>query len=69
MATFTFMFLVNDRLEQLEQLHERWNYSARDARIFIFSAFFLLNLKPSFTDDIMALRVPDVFIENANKMI
>ena len=41
MATFTFMFLVNDRpVREVKQFHEPWNYAARDTRAFyVFRSF------------------------------
>ena len=67
MATFKFMFLVNDGLVWRDKkFHEPWNYGAR-----VFFLFFVVlkNLKSSFSEDTMPVHALDVFIENATKMV
>ena len=53
---------------EIKQLHEPWNYGARDARAFKFFAVFK-NLKSSFSADNMPGHALDIFIENAAKIV
>ena len=54
--------------EEIKQLHEPWNYGARDASVFYVLAVFK-NLKLSFSEDNMPGHALDIFIENATKMV
>ena len=50
---------------EMKQLHEHWNYGARDTRAFyVFRSF-----QSSFSEDNMPEHVLDIFIENATKMV
>ena len=53
----------------INQLHEPWNYGARDACSFCVFRSFFKNLKSSFTEDNMPEHALDIFLENATKMI
>ena len=64
MATFTFMFLVNDRLVWRDKTVLR----ALVHMIFIFFVVYK-NLKSSFSEDNMPVHALDVFIENDTKMV
>ena len=52
---------------EIKQLHDLWNYGARDARAFMFFAVFN-NLKSSVSEDNTPEHALDIFIENATKM-
>ena len=71
MATFTFVFLVNDRLfGEIIQLHEHWNYGAHDVYAFLKMFFAVFkNLKSSFSEDSVPVQALDVFIKKATKMV
>ena len=61
MATFTFMFLVNNRLVWRDMVHVMH-------MLFMFFAVFKI-LNSSFSEDNMTVHALDVFIENATKMV
>ena len=54
--------------KEIKQLHEPWNYGARDARAFYVFAVFK-NLKSSFSDGNMPEHALDNIIQNATKMV
>ena len=64
MATFTCMFLVNDRLVWCDKTaHKAWNYGACDAHAFFSFAVIII-----FRDN-MLVHALDVLIENATTMV
>ena len=53
---------------EIKQLHEPWNYGARNAHAFLcFSQF--LRISTSFSEDNMPGHALDIFIENATEMV
>ena len=53
---------------EINQLHEPWNYGARDARAISVVAVFK-NLKSSFSEDNMPEHFLAIFVENATKIV
>ena len=68
MASFTLMFLVNDRLVWRDKTVPRALELCMVHMLFMFFTVYK-NLKSSFSEDHMSVHALDVFIDNATKMV